>query len=212
MNRAAVMFLPALCLLAVAGTASAQGRSGCRSPQPPSVGVAFGVSLPYLELVPGVAGGESASSVSVRGGVQLAGRADLPVTGPLRVRVEGATARWDVRRTLYDADAGYAVLGERSIDRMSARHFVALVGVRTGRAPACAHLSAGGGLYSIGFRGASARRAGGTLAAGMEIPTGSRAAVQLDATLHLIGTRDATPIASTAVPALSLAVGWAYRF
>ena len=212
MSRAAAMFLPALCLLAVAGTASAQGRSGCRSPQPPSVGVGFGASLPYLELASNVGDVEAASSVSVRGGVQFSGRADLSVTGPLRVRLEGAAARWDVRQTLYDSDGGYDVISERSIDHMTARHLVALVGVRVGRAPTCAHVSAGGGLYSIGLRGASVRRGGVAIAAGMEIPTGSRGAVQIDATLHLIGTRDAPPLASTTVPALSLLAGWAYRF
>lgn len=79
-----------------------------------------------------------------------------------------------------------------------------------GRAPGCAHVSAGPGLYSIGYQGTSGRRAGFAIAAGMEIPIGSRGAVQLDATVHLIGTSETSPIASAA--ALSLLAGWAYRF
>jgi hypothetical protein len=212
MTRVTATFLTAVLSTGAAGAAFAQGRSDCRSPQPPTVGVAVGVSSPYVELASGVVDAEPSSSLSVRRGVELTGRADLSVTGPVRVRLEAATARWDVRQTLHDADAGYRVTTEQSIDHMTARHLLALVGVRTGRAPACAHVSAGGGLYSIGFRGALVRRPGFAIAAGVEIPTGSRGTVQLDATLHLIGSRDAPPIASTTVPALSLLAGWAYRF
>lgn len=203
--------LVALLSLGAAGAAGAQSSSDCRSPQPRSVGVAIGRSSPYAELASGFLLAEG-GSVSVRSGLQVAGRVDIPIAGPLRVRVEGASSRWDMRRTVYDADAGYRVVDERSIGSMSERHLVALAGVRTGRAPFCAHVSAGGGFYALGFRDASHRRAGGAIAAGMEIPTGSRGAVQLDVTLHLIGTRDADPIASTVVPAAALTIGWAYRF
>lgn len=204
--------LMVLLSIGAAGVASAQARADCLSPQPAAIGGAFGRSSPYVELASGAVDVEPASSVSVRSGAQFAGRVDVPVVGPVRVRLEGATARWDLRRVRYDTDAAFRVVEETSIDHMTARHFVALVGLRTGRTPVCAHVSAGGGLYSIGFRGTSVRRAGAALAAGIEIPTGSRGVVQLDATVHLIGTRDAPPIASTTVPALSLLAGWAYRF
>jgi hypothetical protein len=96
---------------------------------------------------------------------------------------------------------------------MSARHLVALVGVRTGRPPACAHVSVGGGFYAIGFRNASLRRAGFAIAAGIEVPTGPHGAIQADATLHLIRIGDGSPITSFSdVPTLSLLIGWAYRF
>lgn len=212
MARAGTTLFLALMLSGAASTANAQARVDCLSPQPASIGFAWGRSSPYVELASGTVEVEPASSVSVWSGAQLAGRVDVPVTGPLRVRLEGATARWDLRRIRYDADAGFRVISETSIDNMTARHLVALIGLRTGRAPVCAHVSAGGGLYSIGFRGTSVRRAGVALAAGIEIPTGSRGVVQLDATLHLIGTRDAPQVASTTVPALSLLAGWAYRF
>jgi hypothetical protein len=198
--------------IGAASAAGAQTRVDCLSPQPASVGIAFGRSSPYLELASGAVDVEPDSSVSVRSGVQFAGRVDAPVVGPVRVRLEGATARWDLRRIRYDTDAGFRVISETSLEHMTARHLVALVGLRTGRAPVCAHVSAGGGVYSIGFQGTPVRRAGFALAAGMEIPTGPRGVVQLDATLHLIGTRDAPPIASTTVPVLSLLAGWAYRF
>jgi hypothetical protein len=191
--------------------AEAQGRSACRSPLPPSVGVAFGRSSPYVDLAPGVVEASAPSSVLVSGGTQFVGRADLPVTGPLRLRIEGATARWDVRRKSYESD-GRTVTGDTSAGHMSARHLVALVGLRAGRAPVCAHVSAGGGFYALGFRGASIRRPGVSLAAGIELPTGDHGAIQVDAVLHLIRTRDGHPIASTTVPALNLLVGWTYRF
>jgi hypothetical protein len=95
---------------------------------------------------------------------------------------------------------------------MSARHLVALASVRTGRAPACAHVSAGGGVHALGFRGASVRRPGASLAAGIDLPTGAHSALQVDAMLHVIGTRDSHPISSSAALALNLLVGWVYRF
>jgi hypothetical protein len=122
-------------------------------------------------------------------------------------------ANWDVRRTLYDANAGYQVIDESSIGSMSARHLVALVGIRTGRPPACAHVSAGGGFYSIGFGNVSLRRAGIALAAGIEVPAGGHGAIQADVTLHLIRIGDGYPITNFSdAPTMSLLVGWAYRF
>jgi hypothetical protein len=211
-KRLALSWL-ALCSIVVIDTAHAQTVGDCRSPQPPSVGIAVGRSLPYLEPASDIASTEPSASVSVRGGLQVAGRADLPVTGPLRVRIEGAGARWDVRETVYDRNAGFQVSGESSLGSMSARHFVALAGIRTGRAPVCAHVSAGGGFYAIGFRNASLRRAGLAMAAGIEVPAGPHGAIQADATLHLMRTGDGQPIATlSAAPTLSLLIGWAYRF
>jgi len=198
----------ALFSIGVIGSADAQGRADCQS-QPPSVGVAVGRSLPGFELPDDALYG----SLSVRGATQVAGRFDFPVTGPLRVRLEGAMAHWDVERTLYDANAGYQVTDESSIGSMASRHLVALVGIRTGRPGACAHVSAGGGLYSIGFGTASLRRAGLALAAGIEVPIGRRGAIQADATLHVIRIGEGYPITSFSdAPTLSLLVGWAYRF
>ncbi len=193
------------------GLAEAQRRADCASPQPPSIGIAFGRSSPYIELARGAVDLSGPGSVAVQGGAQFAGRADLPLSGPLRLRIEAARARWDIRQRTYSPD-DLTVTADESVDHMSARHLVALAGLRLGRAPACAHVSAGGGLYALGFRGESVWRPGAVLSAGIELPTGGHGAIQVDAVLHLIGTRVAHPIASSAVPALNLLVGWAYRF
>ena len=195
------------------GTAHAQALADCQAPQPPSLGAAVGRSLPYLELAPGAVDADRSTSESVQGGAQLAGRADLPVTGPVRARVEAATGRWDVRQRRYDANAGYQLTEDKSIGSMSARHLVAMIGIRTGRAPTCAHLSAGVGLYSIGFRETTLHRTGFALAGGIEIPAGRHGAVQADLTLHLIRIGDGSPLTNfSASPTLSLLLGWAYRF
>lgn len=197
--------------IGVTGTANAQGRSDCRSAPPPRIGVAVGWSSPYLEPHADLLQGET-GSVSVGGGVQLAGRVELPLAGLLRVRLEGASARWNVRRRLY-APETYTVIDDRSVGSLSARHLVALVGIRTGRAPVCAQLSAGGGLHMVGFEDTTLHRVGLALAAGLEAPTGGRGVLQADATIHLIRIGDGAPItnASDALT-LSLLVGWTYRF
>ena len=200
-----------LIALAAAGVAEAQGRPDCRSPLPPSVGVAFGRSSPYVELASGVVEPPGTGSVQVRAGAQFGARAELPVVGPLRVRIDAATARWDVRQTTYDPN-GFTVTADTSVGHMSARHLVALLGVRTGRAPACAHVAAGGGVYALGFRDASVRRPGASLAAGIEMRTGDHGAIQVDGMLHIIGTRDRYPISGSAALALNLLLGWVYRF
>lgn len=209
-NSAATLGL--LCAVLAAGPAYAQVPSNCSSPQPPSIGAAIGRSDPWLELEPGTFDALPGASVAVRSGTQLTARADLPVAGPLRLRVEGSTVRWDVRQTTYDADAGFRAIDETSIGHVTARHLAALIGVRLGHPSVCAHVSAGGGLYSMGFPEAAIRRPGFTIAAGVEIPTGARGAVQLDVALHLVGTRDSRPIAMSTIPVASLLVGWAYRF
>jgi len=203
----------ALSSFGVIGTVEAQWLTDCQAPQPPSLGVSIGRSLPGFELHSEAAQAHPAANVSVRAATQLAGRADLSVIGPLRLRIEGATAHWDVRQTRYDADNDYRVTDESSIGSMSARHFVALAGIRTGRPGSCAHVSVGGGLYSISFRNATLRRPGLALAAGIEIPAGRHGAIQVDATLHVISVRDGYPITSYSdALTMSLLVGWAYRF
>ncbi len=199
-------------LALAAAPAQAQRISDCASREPPSLGISVGRSLPYVELRSGAVETEGPGAVSVESGGQVAGRVELPVTGPLRLRVEGAAARWDVRQQRYDPAHDFRVVADASIDRMAARHLVALAGIRTGRAPACAYVGVGGGFHTIGFRETSIRAAGAALSAGVEIPAGAHGAVHLDATLHLIGTRTRDPIALSAVPTLSLLAGWAYRF
>jgi hypothetical protein len=150
--------------------------------------------------------------VSVEDGRQLAARANLPVAGPLRLRLEAARSRWDVRRTAYDPAAGYAATSDRSIGSMSERHLVALIGMNSRVGP-CSYVAAGGGFYSIGFREMSFRSPGIALAAGMEIPTGARGAIQLDATLHVINSGNWRAITTNSqVLAINLLIGWAYRF
>lgn len=194
-----------------ADLAEAQGRTDCRSPLPASLGVAFVRSSPYLDLAPGVVEPPAQGSLMVKGGALFAGRAELPVRGPLRLRLEGATARWSVQQTTYGPD-GAMPIADTSLGDMSAHHLVGLVGLQMGRAPVCAHVSAGGGFYALDFQGASARRPGAALAAGIDFPTGQHGAILVDAVLHLIATRGNHPIASSTVPALNVLLGWAYRF
>ena len=92
------------------------------------------------------------------------------------------------------------------------RQIAALVGRQGGWSPACGYVLAGTGFYSLGFRGATVRRPGAALTAGIEFPTGERGAVQVDVQLHVINTRGRYPIAFSDVPAASLMVGWSRRF
>lgn len=186
-----VGFAVALVLVST-GTAAAQQRISCRSPQPPSVGLAVGYSDPYVE--------NTGPNGSVRRGPLLLGRADLPLSGPLRLRIEGGAARWAV-----------GAIDAPPADRITARHLVALAGLQMGQAPTCAHVSAGGGLYSLGLPGSSVR-AGVAIGAGMEFPTGPVGAVQVDATLHVVGARDADHLASAGALVGTLTIGWAFRF
>lgn len=197
--------------IGVPGVAAAQWRGDCRAPQPPSLGISIGRSSPYAELAHGIEGAEPIGPVSVRGGMQLAARGDLPLLGPLRARLEAARSWWDIRQAR-DAGSEFPRANGASIAPISTRHLVALAGVRTGRAPVCAHVSAGGGMHAIGFRDRTFWRPGFAVGAGIELPTGSRGAIQLDATVHLVRTRDVPPLASVVVPSLNLLAGWAYRF
>lgn len=207
-----LLFALLLVLTVMAGAGQAQGRSGCQASQRPSVGVAYGRSSPYLELAQGVVETAMGGSVLVYGGSQFTARGDLSIAGPWRLRVEGSTARWDVVRITYDPNAGYQEIARTSVGHIAARQIVAAVGLRGGRAPACGHVLVGGGLYSLDYRGAAIRRPGFSITAGIEVPTGTRGAVQVDMQLHLITTRNGYPISGSAVLATGLSAGWAYRF
>jgi hypothetical protein len=140
-----------VCVAGVADVAWAQSRWVCRGAERPSVGFAVGRSSPYVELVRGVAGEEAGQSVLVYGGPQFGVRMDLAPAGPLRLRVEGASARWDVRRRTYDPSDGYREVENTSVGHLSARQLVGLVGLRGGRGPLCWSLLGGGGVYRSGF-------------------------------------------------------------
>jgi hypothetical protein len=197
--------------LALAGTAHAQGRSGCQVAAPPAIGIAFGRSSPYLEPSRDLVGGERSGSILVYSGPLISGRGDFSIAGPWRVRIEGSTARWDVVDKAYSPIDGQ-VLSSTSVGHIDARRIGAAIGLRGGRDPLCAHVLAGWGLYSLTFRDITTRRPGVAITAGMEIPTGSRGAVQLDVDLHLINNRNSPLSNSSTVLAASLSIGWAFRF
>jgi hypothetical protein len=203
----------ALFSIGCVGAANAQGRFNCRSPLAPSIGMSAGRSSPYLEPASAMVPREPNSYVSVSSGAQLAGHADVPMPGPLRLRLEAARSRWDVRRTVYDPAAGYAITSDRSIGSMSERHLVALIGMNTTWLGPCAYVAAGGGFYSIGFRDTTLRSPGVALATGLEIPTGAGGAVQLGAALHVINSGNWRPITTNSqVLSFDFLAGWAYRF
>lgn len=201
-----------LIAMGVANAALAQGGWSCASSVPPSIGLAFGRSSPYLEgLDRQIVGLPASGSFHVDGGRALVGRVEVPVAGPLRLRIEGGTARWDVRHVTYGPPPSSAAT-DTSAGHLSVRHLAAFLGLRMGRPPVCAHVSAGAGLYSLGFGRASTLRSGAALAMGVDMPTGDRGAIQIDGELHLIGTGGSGFITSSTVPALQLLVGWSYRF
>lgn len=177
---------------------------------PPGVGGSFGKSSPYFDLARGAVDDGRNGSVIVRDGVQLSGRVDAPIAGPWRARVEGSTASWPAERQIYDS--GFQLVATDTVGRVKARQIVAMVGRQGGRSPVCGYVLAGGGIYSLGFRGATLRRPGVALAVGLAVPTGDHGSVHADVNLHLIDTRARYPIASSTALAASLSVGWAYRF
>jgi hypothetical protein len=115
-----------------------------------------------------------------------------------------------VERKTYGDD--FQVIATDTAGHVEARQISAMVGRQGGRGPACGYVLAGGGLYSLDYQGAALRRPGVALTAGMEMPTGERGAIQMDAQLHVIDTRSRYPISSSAVLAGSISVGWSYRF
>jgi hypothetical protein len=209
-HRCAVLGV-VLCVAGAADVAWAQSRSGCREAERPSVGFAVGRSAPYVELARGVVDAEAGQSVLVYGGPQFGVRMDLTPAGPLRLRVEGAWARWDVRRKTYDPSDGYREIENTSVGHLSARQLVGLVGLRGGRGPLCWNLLGGGGVYRLEIRDAVLTRPGGSLVAGIEFPTGALGVVQADIQLQMIDTNGLHPVSMSTVLAASVTVGWSIR-
>jgi hypothetical protein len=197
-----------LVLVMTSAVAHAQSRDCSIAPR--GVGVSVGRSSPYLELSQGAVEAVSTGSILVGNGFQFAGRGDLPIAGPWRARVEAGAASWPAVRQIYGE--GFEPIARHQVGDVGVRQLVGLIGRQGGRSPACGYVLAGGGLYSLEFRGATVRRPGVALTAGMEFPTGERGAIQADVQLHLIDTEGRYPIAGSAVPAASLTVGWSLRF
>jgi hypothetical protein len=192
-----------------AGVAHAQSRADCSEAAPPGFGVSVGRSSPSFYLSQGVVEGDERGSVSVRGGPQLAARADLPVAGAWRARIEGAAANWRVTRQTYD---GFQLTANDTVGHVKERQVVGMIGRQGGRSPVCGYVLAGGGIYSFDYKGARLRRPGVALAVGLEVPTGDRGAIQADVRLDIIDSRARYPIASTTVLGASLSVGWSHKF
>src|SRR5439155_7483024 len=147
-----------------AGVAAAQSRADCQTAQR-AVGGAVGRSSPYFEPSRGV-GGPSGSVLS-RGGLDLAARIDLPIAGAWRFRVEGSATNWRLEQQTYSIDLSQ-VIATDTVGHVDVRQVVAAAGRQGGRAPVCAYVLAGGGLYSLNFQSTSARKPGVALMAGIE--------------------------------------------
>ena len=196
-------------LLIATGVGHAQSHADCSAPAPPGVGVSVGRSSPHFDLSRGVVEGDERGSVIVRGGPQLSARADLPVAGPWRARIEGAAANWRVTRQTYE---GFQLTADETVGHVKERQIAAMIGRQGGRSPVCGYVLAGGGIYSFDYKGAHVRRPGVALAVGLEVPTGDRGAVQVDVRLDIIDSQAHYPIASSTVLGASLSVGWSYKF
>jgi hypothetical protein len=192
-------------LAVIPAAANAQSNAGCDGRRPPAVGVAVGRSSPYFEPTGDIA-------TASRGFWHLAARADLPIAGAWRARVEGATTEWRLERTTYSADLREVVARE-IVGHLDVRHVAGLIGRQLGRAPACAYVLAGGGLYALDYRGAHSFKPGTTLVAGIELPASSRGAIQVDAQVHIVdtGPDGLPPIGSSAVLDGRLAIAWVFR-
>ena len=207
-----VLCAATLILTVLPGASHAQGRAGCQGPERPSLGIALGRSSPYLELARGVVDPGPGGTVRVTGGSQLTARGDVSIAGPLRFRVEGATTEWQVGLRTFSPVPPYNVIADTPAGHITVRQITAAVGLQGGRAPVCGHVLAGAGLYWLSYRGAALRRPGVSLSAGIEVPTGSRGAVQADVQLQMINTAYAHPVNMSTVLAASLSIGWAFRF
>ncbi len=197
-------------LLLATGVGHAQSHADCSAPAPPGVGVSVGKSSPYFDLSRGVVDGDERGSVIVRGGPQLSARADLPVAGAWRARIEGAAANWRVTRQTYDER--FQLTANETAGHVEERHIAAMIGRQGGRSPVCGYVLAGGGIYSFDYKGARVQRPGVALAVGLEVPTGDRGAIQADVRLDIIDSRARYPIASSTVLGASLSVGWSHKF
>ena len=196
--------------LIATGVGHAQSHADCSAPAPPGVGVSGGRSSPYFDLSRGVVEGDERGSVIVRGGPQLSARADLPVAGAWRARIEGAAANWRVTRQTYDER--FQLTANETAGHVEERHIAAMIGRQGGRSPVCGYVLAGGGIYSFDYKGARLQRPGVALAVGLEVPTGDRGAIQADVRLDIIDSRARYPIASSTVLGASLSVGWSHKF
>ena len=199
----------ALAFLIATGVGHAQSRGDCSTPSPPGIGVSVGKSSPYFDFSRGVVDEGGNGSVIVRGGPQLSVRGDLPVAGAWRARIEGAGANWRVTRQTYD---GVQLTAKETVGHVQERQIAAMIGRQGGRSPVCGYVLAGGGIYSIDYKGAGVRRPGVALAFGIEVPTGDHGAVQADVRLDVIDSRARYPIASSTVLGASLSVGWSHKF
>ena len=195
-------------LIGTPAVARAQSRADCQTARR-SIGAAVGRSSPYFEPSAGVGG--TSGSVLSRGGLQVAGRADLPIAGAWRARIEGAATNWRLERQIYSADLRQVIATE-TVGDVGVRQIVALAGRQGGRAPVCGYVLAGGGFYSLDYQGTSFRSPGAALTAGVEFPGGPRGSVQVDVQLHMINTRGRYPVGSSVVLATGLSAGWAFRF
>lgn len=191
--------------------ASAQSMADCGAPRPLTIGAAVGRSSPYFEPAGGISSESQPGSLLSRGGVAIAGRADVPIAGPWRARIEGAGTDWRLERQVYSADLRQVIATE-TVGHIKVRQVVALAGRQAGRSPVCAYVLAGAGLYSLSYRGTGWRKPGYALTAGLEFPAGPRGVVQVDVQLHLISAGGINPIGSSTVMDARLLAGWAYRF
>ena len=197
-------------LVVPAATAQAQPRGDCSVAPPLMLGVSGGRSSPSFDLARDLVDTEQNASSMVRSGGQIGARVDVPIAGPWRARVEGARASWRVERQRYGD--GVQVVATDTIGHVESRQIVATIGRQGGRSPACGYVLAGGGLYSLGYRGARLTRPGFALTAGIEVATGDRGAIQVDVQLHVIDTQSRSPVAGSAALAASLTAGWSFRF
>jgi len=197
-------------LVLTVSTAAGHAQSRDCSIAPRGIGVSMGRSSPYLELSRGAVDPMPGGSILVQNSFQFAARGDLPIAGPWRTRVEAAAANWPVVRQIYGE--GFEPVARVHVGHVGVRQLVAMIGRQGGRRPACGYVLAGGGLYSLGFRGATVRRPGVALTAGMEFPTGERGAIQVDLQLHMINRDGRYPNSFSGALAAGLMVGWSLRF
>jgi hypothetical protein len=191
-------------LVLIPGVASAQ-PGGCGSPDRPLLGFSIGRSSPYFDVHPETIN-PAGASVMVGSGFQVGGRGEFSIGGPFRIRAEGSRAWWEVERRTYNPDTSTPE-GHAGVWQVGAQ-----IGLRGGRAPVCWYVLAGGGLYSISYRDDTSHQPGVAITPGMDFPTGDRGRLQLEAQLHIINAESRPPVQSSAVLALSLVVGWVYRF
>src|SRR5438477_13129629 len=102
--RLSMLFAAAPLFMVTPAIAEAQSMADCDTPHRPAIGVALDRSSPYFEPSPGIGGSGTLGSVLARGSVQFAGRADLPIAGAWRARVEGAATNWRLERQIYSSD------------------------------------------------------------------------------------------------------------